>query len=286
MTPRRRLLASLAAGLAIALLAWTASPAHAAEPHETYRVCPIGGETFPHVSPRSYTTWGQRPDGKPYGDWTFPVAPPVCPGTGLVMFRTFTPAELRALAPLVASDEYRAMIGRDTLHYRAAWLAGKLDPRGYERLWLLSSAGWEVDGDPALRARYQRELVEGVAALPFHKLRLDWFQLQARAINARRELGEFEDATDRLRALPMASLRYARGERAPETRAALWTYLAQLEAVIARKDASAEPFDMVPLEEAVRRCLDAADAPAAMCEREAVKAEVEIRRGVREEIED
>lgn len=263
------------------LTALYALPARTAEPYETYRVCPIGEETFPHVSPRSYTTWGQRPDGKPYGDWDFPVAPPVCPGNGLVMFRAFKPAELRALEPLIASDEYRAMAERETPHYRAAWLAGKLDPKGYERARLLLSATWEADGDADLRARYQREFIEAVAALPFHKLRLEWFQLQGRAINARRELGRFDEAEARLRALPMASLRYAQGERAAETRAGLREYLAKLEAVIARKDASAEPVDMIPLEAAVRRCLAAADAPAAMCEREAVKAEVE-RRGARE----
>lgn len=70
--------------------------------------------------------------------------------------------------------------------------------------------------------------------------------LQGQAANARREMGEFA-AAERMR-------RRAEEAIPQTTRPALATYLQKLKVVIARKDRSDEPLDMIPEVQAAIAC--------------------------------
>lgn len=259
-------------GLAAAL---AAGEAQAGFPVTVKEKCAVGGERFTYVTTGSYSTFGARPDGKPYGSWEFPLALPECPGNGLVMYREFTADEKTRLKPLLASDDYRALRRGETPYYRAAWLERALVPGSADAPWLLLQASWQADGDPARKARYQREFVEAVAARarPEGGDDLDWLALQARAVNAGRELGEFDQAMAQLKALLTASLDVVVPEEtannyeavdAARNRRGWLEYLARLEAVIARRDASSEPLDMLPPEMVADRCLEMGDQAAAV----------------------
>jgi hypothetical protein len=69
--------------------------------------CPIGGKAFTFNTTSSHSSWGARPDGKPYGSWAFPLALPECPDNGLVLFKDYTPEEVAKLEPIVASEAYQ-----------------------------------------------------------------------------------------------------------------------------------------------------------------------------------
>lgn len=263
--------ATLSLGLALVCV----STAQAGMPIEQELRCAVGGEAFTHVTTASYTIFGSRPDGKPYGSWSIPLDLPACPSNGLVMFREFDDAEVKRLTTLIAEPEYRRLIDRDTPYYRAAWLARRLDPQSSDTVWLLMQAGWETDDRPQLRARYLRELVAATEAMP----RVDetaWLSAQARAVNARRELGEFEAAAAAIAALPLAEEAAAQpssaGEPtenqagaldAAEQRRQIAGFLKALTVVIARRDTSSEPLDMIDPSEAAARCRELGDQAAA-----------------------
>ena len=107
--------------------------------------CPVGGEAFSAWRPTMYSTYGERPDGRPYsGDAFFPFPLPECPTNRLVVFAEFGPAEVTRLAGLIATPRYREMIGRETPHHRASWLSARLGRPPDEWLDLLLQASWEV----------------------------------------------------------------------------------------------------------------------------------------------
>src|SRR5688572_24390460 len=83
-------------------------PASAGFPVPQTVKCPIGGKSFNHTTTGSYSIWGYRPDGKPYGSWEFPMELPQCPGNGLVVFDEFSGDEADRLKTLVESPEYKA----------------------------------------------------------------------------------------------------------------------------------------------------------------------------------
>jgi len=56
------------------------TPAQAGMPYPEKMKCAVGGESFTHIGTMSYSTWGSRPDGKPYGSWRFPIELPVLSG--------------------------------------------------------------------------------------------------------------------------------------------------------------------------------------------------------------
>jgi hypothetical protein len=251
-----------------------AGEAQAGFPVQTKETCAVGGEKFTYVTTGSYSTWGARPDGKPYGSWEFPLALPECPGNGLVMYRDFTADEKKRLKDLLASAEYKAMRGRETSYYRAAWLERALVPGSADAPWILLRAVWQTDADPVLKARYHREFVAAATALtkPQSGDDLNWLALQARAVNSRRELGEFDEALAHLKALPTASLDVTVSEptdknyeavEAAQNRRGWLAFLKGIETAIARRDASAEPLDLLPPEVAADLCLDMGDKAAA-----------------------
>ncbi|MEA3017824.1 MAG: hypothetical protein QOI38_2546 [Sphingomonadales bacterium] len=215
--------------------------------------CPIGGRSFEYVTTASYSTWGARPDGRPFGSWEFPLALPECPDNGLVMYRAFSEEEAARLRPLVASPEYQALRrSGDTSYYRAYWLMGRMDAPVPETLWMLVQATWQAEGDPALRRRYLEELVARGPELGVPR-DLVGIAMRSRVINALRELGRFDEALAMLDATDFDAFpeRSAETERELSTwRGHYWT----LRRIIARRDPSIEPLDQIPWREARPRC--------------------------------
>ena len=246
----KRLATIAAAGLVAA-----AAPAFAGFPVSRQMTCPIGGATFDFTTTGSYSTWGSRPDGKPFGSWRFPLEIPECPDNGLIVYKEFEAGEIARLRPLVESAEYQALRRGDTPYYRAAWLMRRLEASPTQPLWLLMQATWEAEPNPALRRRYLEELVAGVAALG-EPADLERFALRGRAVNALRELGRFDEAAaliaatlDRFRAAPEGE-----NEEARENRLGWIGFYEQLGRAIARRDASIMPLDLIPVPVAATLC--------------------------------
>lgn len=216
--------------------------------------CPVGGETFSAWRASMWSTYGERPDGKPYSYLTVPFPLPECPGNKLLIFARFTPAEIEKLPALLQSPHYRSMIGVEDPYYRAAWLATRLGRPAPEALHLLLTASWsgkggsdEAPATPQSRAqarRYMSEFASRAHALPLAD-RPAW--IDARAANALRELGRFKQA-EALRKTTAARL----GDKDREQHWHL--YLDRLAAPIARRDASVEPLDLIPAQQVVSRC--------------------------------
>ncbi len=270
--------------LTLGLASCAFGSAQAGMPHPQEMKCAVGNEAFTHIGTDSYTTWGSRPDGKPYGSWRFPQALPVCPGNGLVMYRDFSKDELARLKTLIGSPDYRAMVARDTPYFRAAWLERSLKPDSGAIAWMTLSASWEADGIPDLKASYQRAFVDLAAIAKPAPKDLEWLFLQMRAANALRELGEFNAALSLVRAIPRDQLAVVVPKRSDsnyeavrdaERRAWLPEYLTKLEAAIRRSDSSSEPLDLVPERIAAGKCFMARKtgeslSPANYCQSPAI----------------
>ena len=244
---------------AVAALAFAAGPAGAGRPVTETMTCPIGGGSFSFTTTASYSTYGERPDGKPYGSWTFPLALPECPDNGLVLYKEYTPDEVARLEPLVASEAYRALRKEDTAYYRAYWLMKAMDLGPERYLWALLQASWEAQDKPELRKRYLAELAEASAAVPPRPEDLIWIGMEGRAINALRELGRFDEATARLAKVPLAGLAAAGDTPEAKSRRGWHSFFTAIRPVIERRDSSIEPLDMLPRSVAFGRCLDQAD---------------------------
>jgi hypothetical protein len=222
--------------------------------------CPLGGERFSAWQPSHYGFYGSRPDGKPYSSISFPLPIPECPSKRLLVFDKFSEAELARLPALLGSADYKRMIGSETPYYRAAWLATKLGRPESQALGLLLTATWEASGersrapqDPGRWRRYQHEFAERVQALPASVEAEARVGLQARAANALRQLGSFDDA-ERMRLDALDSLKAVGGNEG------LSQYLRALAAPIDRRDDNVEPLDLVPPRIAASICARAPQA--------------------------
>jgi hypothetical protein len=263
--------------LALVLIASASAsgPATAGMPMIQKVKCPIGGKSFNYTTTASYSTWGARPDGKPYGSWDFPMELPKCPDNGLVMFDEFTKEEVKRLGALVGSPEYRAMKDVETNYFLAAWLAEKLGRSPVDVAWILLQASWEADGRPELKARYQNMYVERIRALPKSGDLTTWLAMQGRGVNALRELKRFGEAETLLASLDLSSLDVPVPERKEggatpsglgkqifnydETREAerkrgFLAYFRDMGELIRARDASAEPLRMIPPSAAAHIC--------------------------------
>jgi hypothetical protein len=238
--------------LVFVLLALSAVEATASIPVSRRMTCPIGGGSFDFATTTSYSSWGARPDGRPFGSWHFPLDLPECPDNGLVIYDRFSGADLARLEPLIASPEYQALRrSGDTTYYRAYWLMQRMGAPATQVLWMLVQASWQTDGNPGLRRRYLEELVERSPALGEPR-DVETIAVRARVINALRELGRFEEAAAMLVATPVESIA---AESSTVRSTADWRgHYRRLGIVIARRDASAEPLDMIPRREAERIC--------------------------------
>lgn len=217
--------------------------------------CPIGGERFEFVTTASYSTFGARPDGKPYGSWTFPLALPECPGNGLIVYKAFDRGELRRLEAIIVTDSYRALrSGNDVQYYRLARLLREMGAPPAEHLGALVQAGWEAELGTPLRTRYLGEFAEGMAALPAEPADLSEFAMRGRWINALRELGRFDEAGALLARTQLEPLRAAAAGE-PRNLQGWLDYYAMMRTLIERRDSSAEPLDFLSREEAAARCV-------------------------------
>lgn len=251
--------------LAFFLAASASVPAGAATTATTRDMtCPIGGAAFKFSPPASYSTSGTRPDGKPIGKSAFPLPLPECPDNGLVLYKEYTPAEVAKLEPLIASDAYKALRSADTQYYRAYWLMKEMGVDAEDYLWVLLQASWEADGKPELRQRYLTELADASAAVAPKLDDLNWVGMEARSVNALRELGRFDEALARLDKISLVPLDVRVPAGAPESAAvkqarqkrAWLEFLKELRPAIERRDSSAEPFDLLPRSVALGRCID------------------------------
>ena len=234
----------------LAVLAAMASPAGATTVHRQDFTCPVGGERFEDDVIGSYTNWGSRPDGRPYGTLAW-VPLPECPGNGFLLFQEeFTPQEIAILTPLVESAEYQAMRTVETQHYRAWWLRRALgSPEAASLADTLLVASWQSDAEPARKARYQRAFVAAADAVRLNDPA--WLILTLRAANARRELGDFAGAAAVLGTAQIARSTWPEGG---EERNDMQAYAADLAALIAEGNVAAEPVSMIPRENGAERC--------------------------------
>ena len=249
--------AMMAAG-ALAIWAGFATPTQAGIPMEQEVTCPVGGGKFEYLTTASLSTFGSRPDGKPYGSWTFPVPLPECPDNGLVIYRDFLPEEIAQLTRLVQSPDYAAL-REEVPYYRAQWLATRMDAGEADlALWLLLRASWDEDnGDPEHKARYQTEFVERAGAYPIDPARVDTLILRFRVANALRELGRFDEALIALDTIPLdapSTHPMIDNEDNHQAREYLTQQGALLREYIARRDTSSEPARMVPEDIAAYNC--------------------------------
>lgn len=256
--------------IALAMAA-CAVPAHAGFPVESEETCPVGGEKFKYTTTGSYSTFGERPDGKPFGSWSFPLAMPECPSNHLVVYREFKPEEIAPLTTLVKSREYKAL-RRETQYFRAAWLAERMDPADpLSGTFLLLSATWETDGDPKTKARYQRAFAAAASAKPVDPKDTATLVLRYRLANAYRELGEFALANTALDSLPQDALDVAvpTGDDVPyevesdaATRRYLFDMIPKMRAVIAGGDTSSEPLALMDDDFVAALCADMIETDA------------------------
>jgi hypothetical protein len=282
---RTRLIAAAAAACAGAAL--LAGPAAGQGTARQSMTCPIGGVSFDYVVPVGAPPLGERPDGKPYGT-VAPMPLPECPTNGLVLYKDYTPEEVAKLEPLVGSDTYQGLRKNDTQYYRAYWLMKEMGVPGQLSLLALLQAGWEADARPALRARYLAEFAEATAKAEKRPNDLRWVGMEARAVNALRELGKFDEAKARLAEIPLAPLDVKVPEGPPtdkkvgeaRVRRAWLAFLTAMGPALERKDSSIEPFDLLPRSVALGRCLDPGSklntSQKAFCEKD--KAELDSLR--------
>ena len=244
-----------------------AVPALAGTPYEVEMTCPVGGEEFTHTATGSLSTYGSRPDGKPYGSWIFPMPLAECPSNGLVIYRDFEETENERLAALVLSQEYRAL-KPEAPYYRAQWLSDRLDGDTANPPWLLMRAAWEVDDDPLRKARYQREFAERAGGFAADPADLDLLFLRFRVANAWRELEEFDRAAAALDSIPAEALdvdipdeddaEYEAIEEA-EARRFLLDHVGKMRALILASNSHSEPLTLIPERMAILRCTELMD---------------------------
>jgi hypothetical protein len=266
--------------IVLALLAAAPAAWAAPMPGPRPRTCPFGGGSFVYRPPPPAAASGERPDGKPYTNAVVPPPLPECPANGLVLYKDYDTDEVAKLEPIVASDAYQALRKEDVQYYRAYRLMKDMGLGPDDYLWVLLQASWQADDRPELRARYLTELAEASAKVPPRPDDINWIGMEGRAVNALRELGKFDEAQARLAKVPLKGLDVAAPEpldaspaaREARLRRAWLAYFKAMKPVLARKDASRDPFDLLPRSVALGRCLDAAgaldEAQKAYCDKE------------------
>lgn len=220
------------------------------------KTCPIGGRAFDFQTTASYSTFGARPDGKPYGSWTFPLALPECPDNGLILYKAdFSADELTRLGALIQRPDYAAMRGSETSYYRLAWLLREMGEPVEGQLWMLAQATWQDDPGSERRNRYLADLAERTRAASLGVATASGIAWRARSVNALRELSRFDQA-----AAMLAETRVGEPpENADEDERENWIgwkgQLDVLRRLVERRDASAEPLDAVPESNGVAQCV-------------------------------
>lgn len=237
--------------MTICLAAISASPVEATIYFEVKKTCPIGNETFTASEVGSNSTFGQRPDGKPYSP--LPVVPyPECPSNGFPLFeQEFSQDALAILEPIVRGADFQASRRSETQHYRVWILRKALEAKPGALAIDLMVAGWETDRNLERKARYQNEFVTAVTKIERSGNEEEWFWLNLRAANALRELGRFEEAVDRLNLLA-SQIDLLKGKQAHDS---LPPFIASLRQLTQERNQASEPAGAVPDQAGAFRCV-------------------------------
>ena len=235
-----------AIGAALAL--WPSDGAASTFFQETLR-CPVGGKEFTATLQGSSSSFGQRPDGRPYSTGLAP--PPECPGNGFVFYKDkFTADEAAKLTPLVNGAEYQALRGTENVYYRLYWLLQHMGAKADEVAQAVLVASWNSDDEPERKARYQREFVALAATLPADTKDLFWYQ--ARAADLLRELGDHAGSNALLSVMEPRIAAFPSSEAREN-----WTlFVSSLRVLNAEGNRLAEPVTMVPPQVAASICVD------------------------------
>lgn len=270
-----------------AIAAMIAVPAVASTYFTVRKTCPVGGQKFMFRELGSISTWGTLPDGMPVGSGEFPIRSPQCPGNGLVMFRDFSRPEIAKLTRYVQGGVYRGLrAAGETPYYLAFHTARMLSDADPE--WLLLSATWEAknagSAATAQADRYNAEFVDLVRARAGSAVDFESIAMRARAANALRELGRFDEAEALRAAIVIAPDAGGSADDAPESREGWAKYLRDLAGPIGRRDMTRVPIDMMTRDYAVYRCLEKEQAAKHGLPEPAALTEFEIRYCARPEL--
>jgi hypothetical protein len=210
-TSNRILMRFVLAAVAGAFLAAGAHPAGAYTDVEMTIVCPIDGLPFTARRTASYYQSGMRLDFKPLGALVAPYPHPVCPGNGFVVYRQdFSEQEISAIRLLVNSDEFQQLRRHHTDYFMIAYVKERMGSPAYELAHTYLGATWEAERDqPHLTDQYRElALAKFDASVHGKNTRRDepWWTASLLAAEMERLLGKFDQALDRIDALPLAEL--------------------------------------------------------------------------------
>lgn len=146
-------------GIASLLVAALAGNAPAGMPVEREMTCPIDGETFTVTGTASCSMLGSRMTLRRITSCDWVTRLPVCPASGLPLYRRFGAEETGRLRAVVETEAYRAL-GNASPWLRAAHVARALpDPDPAMPFWLLVQ-GLGVDRGPGIAdAAYRAEIL-------------------------------------------------------------------------------------------------------------------------------
>lgn len=203
--------ASITARFAALLLAMAPATPAADESNGTEFTCPVGGEIFrQYVENMGYPLAGP-PNGSTLGGNLSDIIVPECPSNGLVMvpkydgeegepaaMAEYSPEEIAKLPGLIASPEYKAMLG-EARFLRLYWLATKLNRPAPQLFHLLQHVSW-IGSSPEQHRKYLELFVkDGEAFAKSDDFDPEFrFQIKFYIANALRELGRFDEAKARL----------------------------------------------------------------------------------------
>ncbi len=91
------------------ILTFFAYPAVSGSPVSAQKTCPLDGEKFEIVETVSCSTMGRTMSFKPVTSCDFVTRLPVCPTTGLPLYKEFSEEELERLRPFVETEDYRTI---------------------------------------------------------------------------------------------------------------------------------------------------------------------------------
>ena len=205
---------------ALLLTAASASAALALTMSKQDFTCPIGGEKFTTDVVNSHTQFGIRLDLRPIGAMLSPIPLPVCPGNGFVMFKNeFTPEDIKALEPIVLSDDYRQARKQHVDYYMVAFMRAKLGAEPLELARLYQRASWEAENryasqnnqpyeKPELVVQYRTLALQNLDAFleKDQSYSTDWWTASVVAAELERLLGHFDAVQKRLAGLPVDKL--------------------------------------------------------------------------------
>ena len=153
----------LGARVIACLLLWPAACAFAVTMSDTEHTCPLDGLKFTQSLPISGTAFGMMLDFRQTGAIASPWPQAECPKDGLVLYKEFTPEEMRVLAGYVPSAEYQALRQRQAQYWRIAHLQKALGAPLGERAPALLKATWEAK--PRQYEEYARACLEAYQEL-------------------------------------------------------------------------------------------------------------------------